>query len=135
MPGTQSLQAADPGERDVCRKGEGQLVQVAAEIAPSAGEKVLGGQSVQDVALVADDHDPARQGTHTGRGVALVGYVVPGGHEYAAHEGALLPAGGPAEPVGQAYASHNATPTALGVVDHVPAGQGVQPVAEMAPGA
>lgn len=92
------------------------------------------GHSSQELAFVADDHDPGAQPGHAGGPVATAGYEVPGGHVYGVHKGALLPAGGPAVPRGHAYAWHTEALSAFATEDHDPAGQGVHSIEEMAPG-
>ena len=98
-------------------------------------EKLPAGHSEHALAFTADDQLPGAQRTHVGGPVALAGYVVPGGHVYGAHTGALLPAGGPAVWCGHSCAMHVAALIAFAVGDHVPAGHGVQSIAEVAPGA
>ena len=105
----------------------------AGDDAPTAVENVPASQRSQEVALLADDHDPAAHGTHKGP-VPPARYTVPGEHAYGTQTGALLPIG-TAVPMGHASATHDDKPTALGAGDHVPSGQGVQSMAEMAPGA
>ena len=93
------------------------------------------GQSEHAVEFAADAHEPEGQTSQTGGPVALAGYALPGAHAYGVHTGAVLPAGGPAEPTGHACATHTEALSAFATDDHVPAGQGVQSMAEMAPGA
>ena len=117
---------------DVAESGQG--AHVALEDAPVAVEEVSAGHKSHELALNVDEYAPGAHAGHTAGPVALAGYALPGGHVYGAHTGAVLPAA-PAVPMGHSYATHAAALIAFATADHVPAGQSVQSIAEMAPGA